>query len=67
MKKKIKVLRITHTLDPSHGGIATTLVDNSISLLSYGLSVDILTYDPHNSVFHKTNKIKIIMVGMVLV
>ena len=63
MKKKIKVLRITHTLDPSHGGIATTLVDNSISLLSYGLSVDILTYDPHNSVFHKTNKIKIINKG----
>ena len=59
MNKKIKILRITHTLDPSHGGIATALVDNSISLLSYGINVDILTYDPHGSIFNKTKKIKI--------
>jgi glycosyltransferase involved in cell wall biosynthesis len=63
MNKKIKILRITHTLDPSHGGIATALVDNSISLLSYGINVDILTYDPHGSIFNKTKKIKIINKG----
>ena len=63
MKKKIKILRIVQSLNPSYGGIATALVDNSISLLNYGLNVNILTYDPHGSNFHKTKKIKVINKG----
>ena len=32
MKNK-KVLRIVHTLDPADGGIATSVIENSMNLL----------------------------------
>ena len=47
MKRKInniKILRIIHTLDPVHGGPQNAIIDNSLSLIKNGISVDILNY-----------------------
>ena len=56
MKKrinKIKILRIIHTLDPAHGGPQNAIIDNSLSLIKNGISVDILTSDIRNYHFKK--------------
>ena len=62
MNKK-KVLRIVHTLNPAEGGIATSVIENSISLLKKNIDIEILTSDNENSTFQKSNKIKIINMG----
>ena len=59
MKNK-KVLRIVHTLDPADGGIATSVIENSMNLLEKNVDIEILTLDSKNSSFHGSNKIKII-------
>ena len=45
MKKKIKILRIIHSLNPIYGGPQNTIIDNSLSLIQNGIKVDILTSD----------------------
>ncbi len=62
MKKK-KILRLVQTLNPADGGIATSVIENSISLLKKDLKIEILTLDNKNSNFQRTNKIKIINLG----
>ena len=44
-KKKIKILRIIHSLDPKYGGPQNAVLDHSISLQKSGIKVDILTMD----------------------
>jgi glycosyltransferase involved in cell wall biosynthesis len=62
MKNK-KVLRIVHTLDPADGGIATSVIENSMNLLEKNVDIEILTSDSKNSSFQGSNKIKIINMG----
>ena len=62
MKNK-KVLRIVRTLDPADGGIATSVIENSMNLLEKNVDIEILTLDSKNSSFHGSNKIKIINMG----
>lgn len=61
--KKIKLLRITPTLDPKFGGPSTTIISSSLILKKKGINVDIITCDNKNSKYVKTNKIKIINFG----
>ena len=61
--KKIKLLRITSTLDPKFGGPSTTIISSSLILKKKGINVDIITCDNKNSKYVKTNKIKIINFG----
>ena len=66
MKKrinKIKILRIIHTLDPAHGGPQNAIIDNSLSLIKNGISVDILTSDIRNYHFKKIKNLRIINKG----
>ena len=42
-KKKLKILRIIHSLDPRYGGPQNAILDHSISLQNSGIKVDILT------------------------
>ena len=42
-KKKLKILRIIHSLDPKYGGPQNAILDHSISLQNSGIGVDILT------------------------
>ena len=43
--KKIKILRIIHSLDPNFGGPQNAIIDNSLALNKEGFTVDILTSD----------------------
>ncbi|RPG55684.1 MAG: glycosyltransferase [Flavobacteriales bacterium TMED235] len=45
MKKKIKILRIIHSLDPKWGGPPNAIIDHSKYLINLGLEVDILVND----------------------
>ena len=66
MKKRInniKILRIIHTLDPVHGGPQNAIIDNSLSLIKNGISVDILTSDTRNYHFKKIKNLRIINKG----
>jgi glycosyltransferase involved in cell wall biosynthesis len=62
-KKKIKVLRIIPTLDPSYGGPSTATIESSLVLHNRGMKVDIVTCDEKNKNFFKSSKIKIINYG----
>ena len=42
-EKKLKILRIIHSLDPKYGGPQNAILDHSISLHNSGIEVDILT------------------------
>ena len=42
-EKKLKILRIIHSLDPKYGGPQNAILDHSISLQNSGIEVDILT------------------------
>ena len=57
MKNKIKVLRIITSLDPEYGGPSKAIIDSSISLVSQGFKIDILTGDAKNSNFFKSKNI----------
>ena len=59
MKKKIKILRIIHSLNPIYGGPQNTIIDNSLSLIQNGIKVDILTSDNKSYQLKKKNNIKI--------
>ena len=66
MKKRInniKILRIIHTLDPVHGGPQNAIIDNSLSLIKNGISVDILTSDTRSYHFKKIKNLRIINKG----
>ena len=63
MKNKIKVLRIITSLDPEYGGPSKAIIDSSISLVSQGFKIDILTGDAKNSNFFKSKNINIINKG----
>ena len=66
MKRKInniKILRIIHTLDPVHGGPQNAIIDNSLSLIKNGISVDILTSDTKKYYFKKIKNLRIINKG----
>jgi hypothetical protein len=65
--KKIKILRIIHTLDPSHGGPQNAIIDNSLSLIKKGCNIYILTNDNKNYYFKKKDSIKVINVGPPLI
>ena len=63
-KKKIKILRIIHSLDPKYGGPQNAILDHSISLQKSGIKVDILTAD-NNKKFNspKLKNIKVFYTG----
>lgn len=61
MSKKIRVLRIIHTLNPTLGGPSNAIIDNSIALVKKGFSIDILTSDRKK--YYKNKKIKVFNVG----
>ena len=63
MKKKIKILRIIHSLNPIWGGPPNAILDHSISLINLGMKVDILTNDNHKYNFIRTKKIKVFLMG----
>ena len=63
MKKKIKILRIIHSLNPIYGGPQNTIIDNSLSLIQNGIKVDILTSDNKSYQLKKKNNIKIFNKG----
>ena len=63
MNKKIRLLRITQSLDIKLGGIANYILGSSIALSRSGFDVDILTYDNKKSFYLKKRKIKIINKG----
>ena len=65
--KKIKILRIIHTLDPTHGGPQNAIIDNSLALIKKGFNIDILTNDNKNYYFKKKDSIKVINVGPPLI
>ena len=48
MKKRIRILRIIHSLNPIYGGPQNAIIDNSLSLIQNGIEVDILTSDNEN-------------------
>ena len=61
--KKIKILRIIHTLDPNFGGPQNAIIDNSLALTKKGFIVDVLTSDQKN-IYKKNQKlIKIFNIG----
>ena len=61
--KKIKILRIIHTLDPNFGGPQNAIIDNSLALIKKGFIVDVLTSDQKN-IYKKNQKlIKIFNIG----
>jgi glycosyltransferase involved in cell wall biosynthesis len=62
MNKKIKVLRIIPTLDPSYGGPVTGIVDSTKLLKKMGVEVDIVTHDTKFK-SNLINKIKIFNLG----
>ncbi|MDC3175239.1 glycosyltransferase [Candidatus Pelagibacter sp.] len=45
MNKKIKILRIIPTLDPSYGGPVTGIIDSTKLLKKMGVEIDIVTHD----------------------
>jgi len=63
MKKKIKILRIIHSLNPAYGGPQNAIIDTSLSLIKNGIDVDILTSDPKNYHLKKTKNIRIFNKG----
>ena len=63
MNKKIRLLRITQSLDIKLGGIANYILGSSKALSRSGFDVDILTYDNKKSFYLKKRKIKIINKG----
>jgi glycosyltransferase involved in cell wall biosynthesis len=63
MKKRIRILRIIHSLNPIYGGPQNAIIDNSLSLIQNGIEVDILTSDNENYQLKKKNNIKIFNKG----
>jgi glycosyltransferase involved in cell wall biosynthesis len=61
--QKIRILRITQSLDIKLGGIANYILGSSIALSRRGFQVDILTYDNQKSFYFNKRKIKIINKG----
>ena len=61
--KKIKLLRIIPTLDPSFGGPSFATIESSIILSQKGVKVDIITCDSTNKSFKKLKDIRIINFG----
>jgi glycosyltransferase involved in cell wall biosynthesis len=61
--KKIKLLRIIPTLDPSFGGPSFATIESSIILSQKGVKVDIITCDSRNKSFKRLKDIKIINFG----
>ena len=61
--KKIKILRIIHTMDPRHGGPQNAIIDNSLALIKKGFSIDILTSDSKFILENKKSQIKIFNLG----
>ena len=59
--KKIKILRIIHTLNPELGGPSNAIIHNSKALKKNGFSVDILTSDKKN--FSQNKNIKVYNMG----
>tara|TARA_B100000925_G_scaffold289905_1_gene273851 strand:- start:1330 stop:2484 length:1155 start_codon:yes stop_codon:yes gene_type:complete len=55
--KKIRILRIIHTLNPELGGPSNAIIHNSIALKKNGFSVDILTSDKSNFNYNKNIKV----------
>ena len=63
MKRKLKILRIIHSLDPKLGGPTKATIDSSLALLKQNFIVDIATSDLKNSKFYRSRKIRIINAG----
>lgn len=63
MKKKIKILRIIHSLDPKWGGPPNAVIDHSKYLIKLGLQVDILVNDDVEKRYPKVLGLKIFKMG----
>ena len=61
--KKIKILRIIPTLDPSYGGPSKATIDSSIELQKKNFDVDILTCDKKNGYFKNKKNIRVFNMG----
>ena len=59
--KRIKILRIIHTLNPELGGPSNAIIHNSTALIKDGFKVDILTSDTKNYI--KKKNINIYNIG----
>ena len=59
--KKIRILRIIHSLDPNFGGPQNAIIDHTYSLIKAGIKVDILTNGFNN--FKKHKNINIFYMG----
>ena len=63
MQRKIKILRIITTINPTYGGPAHAIISSSLVLSKQGFKIDILTSDQEDSNFFKSKKIRIINKG----
>ena len=63
MKRKIKILRIIHSLNPKWGGPANAIIDHSRYLINLGMKVDILVNDDVKKKYSKTLGLKIFDMG----